>query len=268
MAFQRRSVMIDSGLELEPGLDDNLAVQMGGNPDIWTSSAAQMFPLGSKLTDLATNRVWRYAKMGAVVGVAGNLYQSVVPLATHANMVCAVAAAGATVVSPTLGAAAILANQFAGGFLVINNEAGEGHFYRVKSHPASAGTEAIPVTLYDPLKVALVAATSRATLVMNPYDSVIIHPSPPTAKVVGLAPFAVTANHYFWLQTQGPAAVLTEGVLVAGKRCVASVSADGAVAPPALTEGVPNTGYDQQFIGSVIYVCATTEYSPIWLQLG
>jgi hypothetical protein len=98
-------------------------------------------------------------------------------------------------------------------------------------------------------------------------DGVLIHSSMPTAWLTGVPPIAVTAAYYFWNQVKGPACVLTEGTLVAGKTVVPSTSVDGAVAPPALTAGTPNTGYDQQICGTVITVNVTNEYSLINLAI-
>jgi len=48
---------------------------------------------------------------------------------------------------------------------------------------------------------------------------------------------------------------------------VPSASADGAVAPPALTAGTPNTGFGQLICGQVLRVNVDTEYSIINLKI-
>ena len=52
-----------------------------GKVDPFAESTTQQFPLGTELW--YGDRKFRYARMGATVGVAGNVYQSVVPRAGH-----------------------------------------------------------------------------------------------------------------------------------------------------------------------------------------
>lgn len=215
------------------------------------------FPDGSK---------FRYTKNGAVALVAGRLVQSVVPTANHLNIACAATAAGATSVTVTLGATAVTANEYADGYIFINDAGAdtstEGYTYRIKEHPAADASATLALTLYNdsPVIIAL-TANSEATLVHNPFRNVIIHPSPPTSMVVGVAPRAIDANEYFWLQTAGPCAVLTSGTLVAGDFCVPGATVDGSVMPSAAveTDGPP--------VGRVMTVNADTEESLIYLTL-
>ena len=70
-----------------------------GVVDPFSENVAQQFPLGTKL--IYGEQTFRYARMGAVAGVAGSLYQAVVPLAGHINEVIGAPAVGAVVIDWT-----------------------------------------------------------------------------------------------------------------------------------------------------------------------
>ena len=117
--------------------------------------------------------------------------------------------------------------------------------------------------LYDALKVALVASgTSEVTLVANPFSAVIIHPSPPTAKVVGWSVNVVAANYYCWLQTSGPCAALVDGTLVIADRCMPSDATDGAV--EAYPANSVDAGGLEEVVGHVMDIGATGETGLVW----
>ena len=243
-------------------LDDPYGGWAPRDLDVFSSSAVQRLPLGTRL-EFGDGRVYRYAKMGATVGVAGNLYQAKAPLANHNNRTATAAyAAGATSVALDVGATAASANDYAGGYLHWNDVAPEGHAHQIKTSAAAAGSDSLAVVLWetDALKAAA-TTSSEGTLTFNRWSAVIIHPSPPTAVLAGVTPWAVTAAHYFWMQVRGPAAVLTQGTLVIGDFCVPSATVDGAVMPSAAFET------DGPYVGIVRSVNADTEYSLIDLQL-
>lgn len=194
------------------------------------------WPLGTRL--VLGERVYRFAKNGAVAMAAASLYQAIAAIANHTNVAADVArAAGATVISATLGATAAAVDIYEQGYVHINDAAGEGHLYPIKrayqsgdAHASVLASGVITVTL-EPgvsVKVALTTA-SEMTFTRNKYRDVIIHPSPPTAVLAGVAPFAVAASAYCWIQTWGPAAVLAQGILEAGKQTMPSRTIDGAV---------------------------------------
>ena len=187
-------------------------------PNPYESSVVQRWPLGTKLTyGLQT---FRYAKNGGVAGAPGKLYQSVVPLAGHITEVIGEPAIGALTIdfTPAVVTTDDLAkDQLADGFIYIDaTGVGLGQMYRIKSHPAIVGAVLGVLTLWDAIRVAP-AAAQTGTVYHNPYRNVIIHPSPPTAHRVGVWPRAVPINEYAWIQTGGPAPVLTAGTVVIGE---------------------------------------------------
>jgi hypothetical protein len=251
------------------GMDDLLDQTIGrGIPDPYSESETQLFPLGSMLYEPHTGKAWQYAKAGAAIG-AGLLCQMELPPADHKAMsVAAPASVGSKQVSITNGNTTTVAkDRFAGGVMHVTDVDGKGHSYSIKSNTAAATGANFLVDLYDPIKVAL-TTSSKVALARNAFAGVIKHPSPATARLLGVTPIAVTSGYYFWLQTRGPAPVLTDGTLVINEWAVDSSTVDGAVSPAVLTEGTPNTGLGQNFAGMVEVVEADTKYSIVYLTLG
>lgn len=165
------------------------------------SSATQNHPLG-ELAVMNDGRKFRYVKNGAVATIAGSLYMAPVIVANHQNMATATTAIGATKITVTTGATALTANQYQGGYLVINAGTGVGYTYKVASHPAAdAGGAAVEITLEDALVVATAVADTKSSLSVTPYAGVIA--SVDTARPVGVANTVIPANYYGWLQTGG-----------------------------------------------------------------
>lgn len=129
----------------------------------------------------------------------------------------AAAAIGALTVTVTIGAAAIVANEFQDGFLIVNDGTGEGLQYLIKSHPAGASTAAVIFTLDDddPIRVALVASgTSEVGLVHSQGFDFVVYPTTVLGQPLGAACVAWADNDYGWLQFRGPG--LARGDAAAG----------------------------------------------------
>ena len=217
---------------------------------------------GHKYGDICKvgNRLFAFAKNGAVALAAGKMCQGPAGVANHLN--CAVntaAVVGATEVKVTLGATAATANQYTNGYLHVNDVDGEGQTLRIKSHPAADASASLTVTTYDPLVVAL-TTSSEATLSYDPCQGVVIAPNGGLTNVcVGVPLKAVTASYYCWLAIYGPTAVLTQGTAVVGQPVGLGGTADGACGPVAADT--------TDIWGRVIRVNASTEYSLIHLTL-
>lgn len=212
--------------------DDNLAdIVIPGSVDMYAESATQVYPLGTKLECYGGEEIYRYALNGGTEVEIGALVQAVVPLAGHINEVCGSASIGDLTIdfTPKVVTTDNLAlNELAGGYIYIYNGAGEGAKYRIKSHPAIVGAVSGVLTLYDPIRIA--TAGLVATVLHNKYRKFIIHPSPPTALVLGWTVATVTLNYYCWIQTHGPTCALIDGTVVMGYEVRPSEDDDGAVA--------------------------------------
>ncbi len=209
-------------------------------------------------------RQFVYARAGAVALAVGRLMQQAVKVSGHeVDMVTAAAAVGATTVTVTPITNNVTANQYAEGFLHINDEAGEGYTYKVKSHPAITATSTGVITLQEDtsVQVALTSAT-QSGLRKHPCDGVIVAPIAETGVLVGAAVRVVDIDAYCWLQKKGPCAMLTNGVVVVGEGITRSVTTAGAI-DPYNEDGSENL----LPIGDVLTVGATTEFSLVDLNI-
>ncbi|KKK56718.1 hypothetical protein LCGC14_3061730, partial [marine sediment metagenome] len=197
---------------------------------IYLTSASTQARLGEEYT-LGSDRVFRYAKNGPEALVVGTVLQGPRFNDSYSNMVVnAAAAVDATSVTVILAYGDPLdRDQFKEGYLYTNDQAGEGFLYEITGHPGGGGED---VTKKIDLKDHLVAAlttSSQATLIKNVYDGLNKPFGDPWDIIAGVAPVAVPANEYFWVQVRGPAAVLQEGGLFAGRGVMVSQSKPGAV---------------------------------------
>ena len=222
--------------------------------DPFTSGASQLFPLGSRL--LYGNTVYRYGKMGAGALTAGKCITHAASIAHHFDLTpTAGVAAGETAISVETAGTDITLNQYAGGYLYVNDAAGEGQMLRIRSNPAHDHSEdaSIIITTYDDLATAI-TTSSRVTLIADPLSALIGQAATTTGATMGVTVVDMAATHYGWFAVSGPATVLTSGTLVVGNHAV-PLGAVGAVGPAA--------GDVIQVIGTVMIVNVTGDYSLI-----
>lgn len=187
-------------------------------------SSTQKHEFG-QLAVTADGRMFRYAQAGGTALVAGNVVQSPAGDADHDDITCRATAIGATEILITTGSGngALDAQEYAGGFLVIDTTPGEGQICRISHHAAISASTNGSLFVYpeDALRVALTTA-SKITLVKNPYDGVIQQPAnTPTGAAVGVAVYPITAAYYGWIQIRGVAPVLVGGTPAVGSQLVA-----------------------------------------------
>ncbi len=210
---------------------------------LFEESATKVYRLGT-IRPLDDGRVFVYSHAGAALA-AGELNQAAVPDAY--GLRCAVqatAAIGDRHIHITYGAGATATeNYYADGFIGMNTPSyGGGHMYKVRRHSAMTSGATVLVELYDEVRVALTASTSKVTLIKHPQDDVIESViTTPTGIITGVNPIAITSAYYFWNQVRGVAALLCNGTWVTGDAlCPGGVA--GAAMPQAATTG-PIVGY-------------------------
>lgn len=223
-------------------------------PLVAGATSPQDIQLGAKFVDQNGN-AFRYCLVGGTALVPGKLYQAPAEITDHQNVVPTATAIGATQVTVTLGATALTANYYAGGYLIVSATPGQGYKYLIASHPAADASASVVITLADPILVALTTA-SNIDLVANSYSGVILNPATATSCPVGVAVYPVAASSYGWLQTGGVAALLADGAVAAGTNVAASNVTAGAVEP--------HTGV-QALVGIAVTGIATTEYGAVKL---
>ena len=228
--------------------------------DLRSNSAVQECDLGTKVVT-KDGRAFRYVKAGGTTLVIGTLLDGPATVAHATNIAVAAAAAiGASSVTVTLGATAVVKNQYAGGVLVVNDEAGEGYTYTIKSHPAADASASLVVTLDDneTIKIAL-TTSSEVTLIPNQYNGVVIHAQSEAGASVGVCVYPITTLYYGWIQTRGPVSVLHDGSPAEiGEGISASTTTDGCVTE--LAAGLTA-------IGTSLVQGVSTEFNPVFLMI-
>lgn len=225
--------------------------------DVYKTSTIAEATLGDRFA-LSDGREFVYAKAGAVALNSGELCQSPAVVANHENLVVqAIASVGDKRVVVTLGATAVTGNEYAGGYLVVNDDAGEGVAYEISGHPEAAAAANVQITLKSGLTKAL-AVTSEVSFIPNPGNGVIVNPTTPTSTPAGVPLVDVVAENYCFLQVAGPCSVLADGAVGAGIGVTASGAVAGAVAIATATG--PQ-------IGRTVQALVDTEYRTVHLSL-
>lgn len=139
------------------------------------------------------------------------------------------------------GAATVVANYFAGGFLSVVTGTGSPQQVQIAGHGAVTSSTTINLTLQDPL-VLTTAANATAELYANAYGNPIVTPaSALSGQIVGVPPVAVPVSSnagqpvWFWAQDQGFATVLGQGTTAIGLGASNSTSVAGAMMVVAAT---------------------------------
>lgn len=173
---------------------------------------------------------------GAVNLASGVLVQGSAIVANHQNQTVATAAAGATTVTFTPGNTAVTANQYAGGYLVINAGTGIGQTFKIQSHPAANASTAFVITLEDAIVTATSVSDSKGCLIANPYNGCVINPTTPTATPVGVTLYPITAANYGYVVSKGPTSCLADSNTVAvGLGIMPSTTTAGSIAVQTAT---------------------------------
>jgi len=212
-------------------------------------TADKRHPLGT-LGLLPDGRIYRYVKNSATALSISGLFVATgvtTPLNT-ATITADVAIGGTSVICDATKGAAIAADHYEDGTLVIAAGCGAGETYRIKSSTARDGTATgtVTVTLYadDAITVALETSTTDLDIFANLYNAVIVNPVDAQSAVIGVNPMPITASYYFWAQVKGVCAIKadaaagTVGAELDEKAMVASATHAGQgliVASPAAT---------------------------------
>lgn len=242
------------------------------------------YPLGTQLV-VRDGRKFRYASVGATTLTVGNVIQASINLTTDQNM----SAAASTTVNPytgvattnglggaaiglTHGAATVIANFFAEGYIYVSVTPGGGDYYKVAAHVAlanGAGTPPDVVNLWPGHKIrrALTDTTSKVNLLSNPYSRVIQLPATlQTGVIAGIAVTPLTGaagrGNFGWLQTRGACGVLTAaGTVVVGQPAIVATTA-GAVDLVTTTNIVTST-----IVGQFMRIGASAGWSLVYVTL-
>lgn len=225
------------------------------------ASTKAMGDIGTLYID-AEGNAWRYCKAGASALGKGKLGLAPAAVAHHINKAPAAdVAVGATSLNITVGATAVTADQYAGGFLQVNDGTAEGKQYRIQSNTACGSAGTTTVTLAEPVVVAMTNTGSEVSLIPSPYNGVI--ESTTAANLpVGVAMCDAPAASFYWAQTRGIACTLIDGTPAVGAWVVpGSVAGSVSAASATIATTVANPIVGQMFATAGV----TTEYKPVKL---
>lgn len=230
--------------------------------NILSSSATQLHALGTRMVT-RDGREFVYVKAGAVALVPGNVIQAAAQITNHQQLTPVAAAAGDTAITVALGATLASANQYAGGWAIVDTTPGLGQAFAIDSHPAAALSTSVVLTLTkdSPVQVAL-TTSSRISLQANPYNGVIQSPvTTLTGAVIGICVFAIAISEFGWLQVRGPAPTLIAGTPGVGLAVVVPGTAAGAVV-------VDGAAAATKVVGSMMVTGVDGKVQAVWLDLA
>jgi hypothetical protein len=238
--------------------------------DIYTPTSTQKYRLGTRYHK-ADGRTFHYAQANATTAlIAGDVIQSQVDCFVaneqQDNAIPTASAAGDDFIWVTTATDTLTEDYCKDGWIIISDGTsaqGGGQIYQIKSHPAGAAGN-IKFTLYDKLKV-LVSTSAKAGIITNPYKLTVQLPvTTGTGFVVGVAPVAVTASYYYWLQTWGMAAVLVKGALTVGEDVLVAYTTAGSC--DAQIAGASSLEHVR--IGHCGHTTDTTDWGIVYLQIA
>ncbi len=234
--------------------------------DIYTTSSTKGAESFGQLALTADGRRFRYGKNGTGSGTAlaaGKLNQVATAVSNDTNRTGVTYAIGTTQITFILGGTAT-ANQYAGGYLLVNAGTGAGQCLQISGNTAAtAGNSNTPtVTLQEPLNVATLASDSKFSLVPHPYSACIVQASTLGAGSAGVNTVSVADTYYAWFQVGGPCSVLNDSSTPAvGAPITYSDETAGAV-------GVYETDAVGPVVGYALVAGVSTEYRQNYLTIS
>ena len=237
-------------------------MMVGADIDIYDISSTAQFPIGQGF-ERSDGARFRYAHAGAatnrgvivaqdysessvddtgdsVIAPSVTYYQNDEPNNVYPGSI------GSRYVLMTLASAEV--DQYAGGYLSITDDIGEGYTNRIRGNDATDTTKTGDVlfNLYDKLQVALTATTDVA--ITGPmYANLEAAGTTTDGLAVGVSCASLTATDpYGWIQTRGIATVLCDTAGTAGNMAIVSQSVAGsyrAAYTTTATGNYPTIGY-------------------------
>ena len=180
--------------------------------DIYEESVTQKHKLGERL--VVGDRAFRYILNSAnaqTAGLGAGLSMTSEDTVTVAH--------GVDTFDVDVTAASIVANQFAEGYLAVDEGTGVGNTYKIRSNDATggaAGSGKIRCKLYDGLATAWAVANTDVTLISSPYYKAIVAPTDGIIMPIGVPLIGLTASYFAWVQTWGPCGVKVDAATGGG----------------------------------------------------
>ena len=224
----------------DDGTDNNAQVGAGGidggrdRQTVYQESSTQNFPLGARRS-FPDGRSFRYAEFGAAANAGLLVSQDISATCLAETNDIVIAASGAfspaadsTKLQITL--ASITADDYAGGYLHVTDDAGEGYQYRIQSNSATDATTSgkVDIYLYDPIVTTLTTASDIA-ITGNLWNGVIGCTAGTDYIMSGVTARTMQSGYFGWVQTTGVATILADGTIAIGDNLTLSDGVTGAV---------------------------------------
>lgn len=179
-------------------------------PNAYVFDTVQKYPIGTKFVD--DDRIFRYcfSTSGITRGRAGAAYGAFAVgggTTQESATIAAAAAAGATTITHTVQGTVVVANEFAGGYVICSGAAKS--IYRIVSHTGASASSTITITL-DRAIITAIGAAENIQLVKDQYAEVrglSGGTDQGWGSFVAVPAHTVAAGRYFWGQTWGPASL-------------------------------------------------------------
>lgn len=224
----------------QKGANGPLALYAGGN--FQQSTDINLNTVVGTRWDLADGREVMLVSVGNVtISTAGLLVQDTPIVANHQGLTVtgftAYSANGNTPpsVTVTLGASAMLVNQYQGGFALVDSGPGIGQTLKVQTNPAAvASATNITVVLEDDPNTVL--TTSSTICLLPPHGAnVVINPTTSTGAIAGVTIYPLTTGttatpNFGFIATKGLVACLSDASTAnVGQSIVPSLATVGAI---------------------------------------
>jgi hypothetical protein len=227
-----------------------------------------------RIFDLNDGRRYRYAEAGGstIAKAVMTQCEAVIPNWVDEPQTTgyAVAAAIGDTSITLLLQTALEAHDMDDGWLLVNNETGEGELYRIKSHTIGT-TPVVQIADEGGIRTATKVTSTETdiTLIKNKWKDIIVVPAGAQTHVAtGVPNVAITGDYFGWVQTRGPCAILADtnggsGPMVPGDLCGLPANAQdhGTVGLMAasMATAVP--------YGKVMWLAEDLEYAMVDLTL-
>ena len=180
--------------------------------NVYEQSATQNYAVGTKL--VYADREFHYAKNGADALTIGRMNVGSVMVTDVENLAQATSGADqeigdVQILMDVATGGTWVENEYAEGYLLINDATGEGEIYRVLANKIRSTDTLMDVLLETPLRTAWAIGT-EVTMIKNKWYGVVVSPTTASGAFAGVNLVAVTAAYYCWLQTKGYAPVYVD----------------------------------------------------------
>lgn len=228
-----------------------------------TSTDASLETMVGTRFDLSDGREVMLVQAGAVAITSGKHLQDAAIIGDHENLTVTAYQAYSNngnvpaKVTATLGATEVTANQYAGGFVVVNDATGEGQTLRIASHPAADASASVAITLEEGATTAL-TTSSQISLIPAHGNGVVIYPTTGTNCSAGVSLYPIAASAYGFTVTKGIVSVLNDGTPAAGATVGPSNAVAGALETGVLAQGI---------VGNAVQTFVDTEYRAAFINV-